>query len=240
MTIGVQDQFQPTRDAQFGEDRGNVMADRVVADEETIANVTILESLNDQVEHFALAIAERSHLFLIGIGIAGHRGCSKVGEHVSHGHTVKPHLARMNLVNGLEQDVRRLILEENSNRTAPNGVAVGVWVAHTGKDKHLRLCCDGLQVGQNFQAVLARHIEIEQYDVGLRGRRHIQGSRELVGFAYDPQSWILLNQHPKSSPNHHVVIDNHDPNGRSELITHWSRSASSWIESSGGLSKSAS
>jgi hypothetical protein len=130
-----------------------------------------------------------------------------------------------------------LILEKNSKCTAPNGIAVGGWVANTSQDEHLGRFRDGLQVGQNFQAVLARHIEIEQYDVGLRGRRHIQGSRELVGFAHDLQRWILLNQHPKSSPNHDVVIDHHDPNGRSDWINHSSGSAPPSIEGTGQLAR---
>ena len=83
MVVRVEDQIETTRDAKLPVDRADMVADRVIADEEALGDFVVLESVTHQVQHFALPMAERRNLRLLGIRVLGQFRRSHVPEHTT-------------------------------------------------------------------------------------------------------------------------------------------------------------
>src|SRR5213596_4194168 len=136
MAIRVEDQLETIRDVKLRVDRADMVADGVFADEEALANLVVLESLTHQVQHFALPMGERRDLRLLGIRFLWQLLRPHVLEHTTHDRAIEPRLAGLDLLDGLDEHVGGLILEQHAQRAAAHGVPVGRGVTNPGEDEY--------------------------------------------------------------------------------------------------------
>src|SRR5713101_5174934 len=170
MAIRVEDQLETIRDVELRVDRADMVADSVIADEEALGNLVVLESLTHQVQHFALPMGERRDLRLLGIRFLGQLSRPYVAEHTTHDSAFEPRLASLDLLDGLDEHLGGLILEQHAQRAAAHGVPVGRGITNPGEDEYAGLPGDRQQIRENIKAVLARHIQVQQDDIGLLTR----------------------------------------------------------------------
>src|ERR1044071_8093275 len=62
VSVGVDDEFQTVGDAELVEDRGQVMPDGRLADEEATGYVLVLQPLTDERDDLALPVGQRRDL----------------------------------------------------------------------------------------------------------------------------------------------------------------------------------
>ena len=103
---------------------------------------------------------------------------------------------------------------------AAHGVPVGRGVTNPGEDEYACRPGDRQQIGENIKAVLARHIQVQQDDIGLLTRGQPDRRIQVAGLADDVQVGLLLDEHAEPGPDHGVVVDDHDPERRANCISH--------------------
>ena len=164
-------------------------------------------------------MGERRDLRLLGIRFLWQLLRPHVLEHTTHDRAIEPRLAGLDLLDGLDEHVGGLILEQHAQRAAAHGVPVGRGVTNPGEDEYACRPGDRQQIGENIKAVLARHIQVQQDDIGLLTRGQPDRRIQVAGLADDVQVGLLLDEHAEPGPDHGVVVDDHDPERRANCVS---------------------
>jgi hypothetical protein len=104
-----------------------------------------------------------------------------------------------------------MVLQQDTKSAAANGIEMRFWIAKAGQNEHARLPGNRVQIWKHVEAVVARHIEIEQHDVGLLARRQSDHRIDVAGLADDVQVRLLLDEHTESGTYHRMIIRNQNP-----------------------------
>ena len=88
-------------------------------------------------------------------------------DHRRRGVGIQPDLAGVDLADALDQQFRRGLLQDDSGGAQLHRLDEFVLIVGSGQHDHPGFVLRGLQPLQSGQTVQARHLQIEQQDVGL-------------------------------------------------------------------------
>src|SRR6201984_1602762 len=165
----VESKLEPVGHPEVVENVVQMILDRLLADENVLPDFAVVKSVRHQLDDFFFAIAQQ-RLFAALSGLGG------LLERIDHfsGHAiVEPDFAVMNLTNALQKQITGRLLKHNAPRAQAHGtdhVAVNF-----GGSEHNHAGGQGLEVHfrEYREAILLRHAQIEQQDIGLELVQHL-------------------------------------------------------------------
>src|SRR5262249_678376 len=126
---------------------------------------------------------------------------------------VEPRFSRVNLLDGLEEDLPRHLLLDDAHGAEPERVLVDLGVAKARQDQDARLGSGAAQVRDEIESRLGTEIEIQQDEVGPPGRSDRHGPRAIRGLPHDPETVLALDQHLQARSDDGVIVHQEYPNG---------------------------
>src|SRR5262245_17323210 len=111
---GIHGELETIGEAKLGQDRGEMISYRRLADEEPFGNRAVLEPLADEGNDLALPGCQRPDF--VGLGVARTAASGNAGQHTCGDRAIQPDLSTVNFSDRLDQDLWPLILQHQSCR----------------------------------------------------------------------------------------------------------------------------
>ena len=199
---GVQREFKAVGDAEFVEDIVQVVLDGLFGDEELFAYFLVAKTLRDELHDFFFAVAEQ-RLFAARPGFGGLR------ERLHHlgGHAViEPDFSGMHAMNAFHQEIGGGLLEHHAARTETHGANDVAIVFRGGQNDDARGQRIEIDFLEHGQAVLIRHAQVEEKNIGLELGEELDALRAVLGFPDDGDVFVGIEKLPQAIAKDRVVI----------------------------------
>jgi hypothetical protein len=176
----VEGKLEPVGHAEFVENVMQMILDRLLADEKFLADFAVAKALRHKLDDFFFAIAQQP-LFA---ALSGLGGLLERIDHFSGHAVVEPDFAVMDLTNALQKQITGRLLEHHAPRAQAHGTDHVAVIFGGCEHDHAR--GQGIEVHfrEDAEAVLLRHPQIEQQDIGLELVQHLYTLVAVRGFAH--------------------------------------------------------
>ena len=198
------------RQVELGEDRGDVLLDRPLGDDQLRGDGGVGAALGHQPQHLALARGQRLQRV----------GAAAAAEQQRHDLGIQRRAAVGDAADGVEEgaDVRHAVLEQvaDGGRGLAQQVERRCLVDVGGEDEHRGrrvLAADRVGGAQPLVGVAWRHPHVDDRDVGLVGADLAQQVLRIACLADDVDAVLLLQQPSEALTQQHRVICNHYAHG---------------------------
>ena len=202
MVDGVQGEFEAVGDAELVEDIVEMVLDGLLGDEKFFPDFLVAESLRDELHDFFFAVAEQ-RLFAARPGFRGLRK----RFHDFGGHAiVEPDFSGVHAMNTLHQQIGRGLLQHHAARPEPHRTDHVAIVFRSGQNHDARRQRIKIDFLEHREPIFIRHAQIEQQNIGLELREHLDALRPILRFADDGDVFVGIKKFPKAIAKDRVVI----------------------------------
>src|SRR5882724_8971397 len=179
-----------------------MVLDRLLGDEKFFANFLVAKTLRDELHDFFFAVAEQG---LLAARAGLRRLCE--GLHDFGGHTVvEPDFAGVNTVNAFYEEVGRRLFEDDATGAKTHGADNIAIVFRSRQDDNA--CGDRIEIDffEDGEAVLFRHAQIEQENIGLQLGEQLDALGAILSFADDGDVLIAINEFAEAVAKNRVIV----------------------------------
>jgi hypothetical protein len=199
---GVQRQLEPVGHAELVKDIVQMVFDGLFGDEKLFADFLVAKALRDELHNFLLAVAEQ-RLFAARPGLAGLReSLHDLGGHA----VIEPDFAGMHAMNAFHQEISGGLLQHHApcaETHGANNVAIVFRRRQNDDARGQRIEIDFLE---NGQAILIRHAQVEEKNVGLELGEELDTLRAVLGLSDDGDIFVGIEKLPQAIAKDRVVI----------------------------------
>ena len=210
MSDGEEGQFQAGGDAGFVEDVGEVALDGFFAEVELLGDVAVAASLDDGADDFKLAGGEAVGLALRDLGLL--HEVVEGGDEVDDALAADPVIAAEDGADGGLQVVGEGVFEDDAAGADVQGLDDLLGGDGGGEEQNLdrgHAVHDG---AHGFKAGQARHLHVEEQDIGLQFEGLSDGFVAVGGIADDFKA-IRCGEHVAyTDADHGMVVRHHNSN----------------------------
>src|SRR5260370_3635872 len=184
-----------------------MVVDGLLGDEKFFAYLLVAEPLRDKLNNLFFAVAEQ-RLFAARPGFAG------LGKrlHNFSGHAiVEPDFAGVHAMNTFHQKVSSGLFQYDTARAKTHGANNVAIIFRSGQYDDAppeRIKVDFLEPPE---AVLIRHAQVEQKNIGLELGEQFDALRAVLRFADNGDVFVGIEQFPKAIAKDRMVIGYYDP-----------------------------
>jgi hypothetical protein len=199
---GVERQFETVGDAELVENVVKVVFYGLLANEELFPDFLVAEALGNELHNLFFAVAEQ-RLFAAWARLRGFgEGLHDLGGHA----IVEPDFASMNAMNGFDEQIGGGLLQDHAASAEAHG-ANDIAIIFSGREDddagRKRIEVNFLKDGK---AVFIGHTEIEQENVGLELRKHLDAFSAILRFSDDGNVFVRVEEFAETVAKNSVVI----------------------------------
>jgi len=199
---GVEGEFEAVGDAEFIEDVVKVILYGLFGDEKLFADFFVAEALGDELNDFFFAVGKK-RLFAARTGL----GRFRERFHDFRSHTiVEPDFAGVDTVNALDEKVRGGLLQNDTAGTQAHGADDVTIIFRRCQYYDARRKLIKVHFFKNGETVLVRHAEIEEEDIGLELREHLDALSPVLRFADDGHFVVGIEKLAKTVAKNGVIV----------------------------------
>ena len=179
---------------------------RGLTDEQSFADLLVLQSFADQRDDLSFAVGQR--LDLRGFRI-GHRRFGELLNHAAHHRTLDPDFTLVDLHDRFQKLIGGVIFQDDTHRAAADRPAVSVGVLYAGKNKDAGLRTGLAKLGQKCETVVVAEQQVEDDHVRFFAGRAFQCFVAIACLRDNAHSLIVFNEHAQSAADHNMIVNYH-------------------------------
>src|SRR5579871_2769300 len=204
----VKRKFEAIGNTELIENIVEVVFHRLFADEKFFADFAVAEALGHKLDDFFFALAEQ-RLFA---ALAGFRRLFERFHYFGRHAVIEPDFAIVNLANALQQQIARGLFQHHA-AGAQTHRADHVAVIFGSRDNNdARLQRVEIHFFEDGEAVLFRHAQIEQQNIGLQLREHLRALNAVRSFADNLHVVRAFEQFAQAIAEDSVIVRDQNSN----------------------------
>ena len=199
---GIQRQLEAVGHAELVKNVVQMVLDGLFGDEELFAYFFVAKALRDELDNFFFAVAEQ-RLFAARPGFGG------LGKrlHDLGGHAViEPDFAGMHAMNAFHQEIGGGLFQDTTACAEAHGANHVAIIFRRGQNDDARGQRIEIDFLEHGQAILIRHTQVEEKNIGLELCEELDALRAVLGLADDGDIFIGIKKFPQAIAKDRVVI----------------------------------
>src|SRR5713226_2706568 len=198
----IQRQLEAVGDAELVKNIVQMVFDGLLGDKKLFADFLVAEALRDKLDDFFFAVAEQ-RLFAARAGFAGLReGLHDLGGHA----VIEPDFAGVHAMNAFYQEVGGGLLQDHAASAEAHGANDIAIVFRGGQHNNARGQRIEIDFLEDGEAILIRHAEIEEKNIGFELGQKLNALRAVLGFADDGDFIVGIEEFAQAITENGVIV----------------------------------